>query len=464
MHRRRTIATLMLAALLFAGSPALADRIQPGEAQKIAKEAYIALYPLVMNYRIMHRQAIDNRPGHLPEGFGIWAHRGLSVPGDNDITMPNVDTHYSWAWVDLRAEPWVLTLPAVDEGRYYTSQWNDLWGYVLDNPGTIEDGNSGGSYLLVPPGWKGDLPKGVKRAIKGESVFLGTLTRTELLSGPDLPTVEMIQRAYLLRPLSQFLHTPPPEPAPKIQWPAWNEDCVTDLSFFSYANFLLRFTHPNPKDKELFTRMAAIGIAPGKPWEPGKMNPGLRKAIQAGVKDAAREIMENAYKVEYFNKLFVGSRHLDTTYMDRATGAYLHPFGNIPRQAAYVMVSRDSKGEILSGDRFNYTMSFHAGSAPPSRFFWSITVYGMPDRTLVPNPLSKYSIGTHSLTVVKNHTGSFTLYFQKDSPGKDKELNWIPVPQGNFVAVLRAYGPDHRVINHAWKLPPLVRGDTTPAQ
>lgn len=459
MQRRRFMAALLLTGAFFMSSPAEADRIQPKEAREIAGEAYIALYPLVMNYRIMYLQAIDGKSGSYTGGFGTWIHRGLASPGGKEIPMPNVDTHCSSAWVDLRAEPWVLTMPAIDEGRYCTSQWEDLWGYVLDNPGTIKDGNKGGTYLLVPPGWKGELPEGVKRAIRGESVFLGTLTRTELFSRPDLPEVQKIQLGYILKPLSAFLQTPKPAPAPAIQWPAWNDGCVTTLSFFSYANFLLQFTLPNPQDKALFGRMAAIGIAPGKPWKPEDMNPAVRKAIQAGIDDARKDLMEKAFQVSAFNRLFVGSRHLDTTYMDRALGVFLHPFGNVPNQATYVMVSRDSQGEIIDGSKFNYTMTFRAGSAPPSRFFWSITVYGMPDKSLVPNPFERYSIGTHSLKVIKEHDGSFTLYLQKDSPGKDKELNWLPTLQGRFVAVLRSYGPEQSVINHTWKLPPLKRAE-----
>lgn len=462
MQRRKFMAFLLLACSFCLSSPAEADRIQPKEAREIAREAYIALYPLVMNYRIMFLQAINRKPGFSAGGFGVWVHHELALPGDKDIPMPNADTHYSSAWVDLRAEPWVLTMPAIDEGRYYTSQWDDLWGYVLDNPGTINDGNGGGSYLLVPPGWKGDLPAGVKRAIQGESVFLGTLTRTELLSKPDLPAVQTIQRGYVLKPLSQFLHTSSPAPALAIQWPEWNDECVSNISFFSYANFLQQFTLPSPQDKTLLGRMAAIGIAAGKPWRPEKMDQSLRKAVQAGINDGCKDLMEKSEQVRTFNKLFVGSRHLDTTYMDRALGVFLHPFGNVPSQVTYVMVSKDNLGESIDGGRFNYTMTFRAGSAPPSRFFWSITAYSMPERSLVPNLQERYAIGTHSLSVVKEQDGSFTLYLQKDSPGKDKELNWLPTPQGRFVAVLRSYGPEQSVINHTWKLPPLKRGSIAP--
>ena len=146
----------------------------------------------------MYAQAIEG-----DAAFGKWLHLDLASPSDTDIVTPNNDTPYSYAWIDLRAEPWVLTVPKVEEHRFVTSQWDDLWGYVLDNAGSVKDGNDGVAVLLAPPGWQGDLPQGVQRAIRGESQFLGTLTRTQVVGGgQDLPRVKQIQRSYRLQPLS----------------------------------------------------------------------------------------------------------------------------------------------------------------------------------------------------------------------------------------------------------------------
>ena len=117
-----------------AETPVGDERLTPDEARAIAKEAYIFNYPLVMMYRTMYLQAIDTKSKSYSGGFGKWLHLGTSSPKDTDIVSPNNDSPYSYAWVDLRAEPWVLTLPKIEKSRFYTSQWDDLWGFVLDNP------------------------------------------------------------------------------------------------------------------------------------------------------------------------------------------------------------------------------------------------------------------------------------------------------------------------------------------
>jgi hypothetical protein len=179
-----------LSLLLFAPIGAAGNKITPDEARAIAKEAYIFNFPLVMYYRTMYLQSIapDNKSG----GFGKWLHLGTASPKDTDIVTPNNDTPYSYAWVDTRAEPWVLTLPKIEKDRFYTSQWDDLWGFVIDNPGSDEDGNDGVTVLLASPTWKGELPKGVNRVIQGDTDFIGTLTRTQLLEPKDLPNVKKI--------------------------------------------------------------------------------------------------------------------------------------------------------------------------------------------------------------------------------------------------------------------------------
>ena len=152
------------------------NKVTADQAQAIAKEAYIFAYGLVMNYRTMYRQAIEG-----DRAFGKWLHLGIATPKDQDIVTPNNDTPYSYAWVDLRAEPWVLTMPKIEKDRFYTSQWDDLWAYVLDNVGSVKDGNDGMTVLLPSPSWKGKLPEGIDRVIRGESEFLGTLTRTQII-------------------------------------------------------------------------------------------------------------------------------------------------------------------------------------------------------------------------------------------------------------------------------------------
>ena len=447
------VLAVVTAAVLIRPAACGADTAQ---IRAIAGDAYVALYPLVMSYRLMYRQAIDEKSTSYAGGFGKWVHYGAATPDTADISLPSTDTPYSFAWIDVRTEPWVLTMPPVIEGRYYDSQWNDLWGYVLDDPGAIRDGFIGGSYLIVPPGWSGRVPKGIKRTIRGESAFVGTLTRTELLHKGDMPEVKMIQQCYSLKPLSAFLGEQPPKPAPAVAWPAWIEGSERNISFFGYANFLLAFVEPNPADKPLFNRIAAIGIGPGKPWNPDRMSPAMRRALQEGMDDAMKRMAAASERAD-FSKIFGSRSKLGTDYMSRSLGMLVHAFGKESDHAVYFILDRDDKGEPVDGSRHGYAITFPAGGSPPSRFFWSITIYGLPDRRLVPNPSARYSLGTHSLVLKKAYDGSFTILMQKDHPGKDREMNWLPAPPGRFIAVLRSYGPERDVAGRTWRLPTLMR-------
>ena len=189
----RILTFAVLASVLFASIASAQTNVTPEQARAIAKEAYIFNYPLVMYYRTMYLQAIDTESKSYSGGFGKWLNLGTSSPKDTSIVTPNNDSPYSYAWVDTRAEPWVLTMPKIEKKRFYTSQWNDLWGFVLDNAGSVEDGNDGISVLLASPTWKGNLPKGVNRVIQGDTEFLGSLTRTQLFEPSDLPNVKKIQ-------------------------------------------------------------------------------------------------------------------------------------------------------------------------------------------------------------------------------------------------------------------------------
>ena len=148
------------------------------EAQKIARDAYIFAFPLNYYYRTIYSQIADPNNKKGLGGFGKWRHDGLATPADKETTMPNNDTPYSWAWVDLRSEPWVLVQPPADGDRFYSSVWGDLFAHIVDYPGSTNDGQKGGTYLLAPTSWKGEPPSGVNRVIRGETTILGTLTRT----------------------------------------------------------------------------------------------------------------------------------------------------------------------------------------------------------------------------------------------------------------------------------------------
>ena len=449
----RSCLFLLLSLALFASVASAQDKVTSAEAKKIAKEAYIFNYPLVMMYRTMYLQAIDTSSKSYSGGFGKWLHLGTSSPKDTDIVSPNNDSPYSYAWVDLRAEPWVLTLPKIEAKRFYTSQWDDLWGFVIGNAGSVDDGNDGVSVLLASPTWKGELSKGVNRVIQGDTDFLGTLTRTQLLEPKDLANVKKVQKAYKLQPLSTYLGKPAPPAAPAIDWKPWKEGSQATAEFWDYVNFLLPLTTPNPQDKPVLDKMAKIGLGAAA----SKPGAEIQAAMAEGMKEALAE-MKKAATGKVDPALFFRSRK-DTNkdYEDRALGVMMGIFGNVKAVSVYFSVPKDEKGVIFDGSKHNYEITFTADQIPPVKNFWSWTMYKLPQRWLVDNPINRYSIGSATPGLKKAADGSITIYFQAKSPGKDKESNWLPAPNGLFWPVLRTYGPGKPLLDKTWKVPPVKR-------
>ncbi len=456
MKRRKLLfsVALGLAATGFRSTPSFAqDKITAAEAKKIAKEAYIFNYPLVMMYRSMYQQALDPKSG---VSLGKWLHLGTSSPKDTTIVSPNNDSPYSYAWVDLRAEPWVVTLPKIEKNRFYTSQWDDVWGFVLDNPGSVEDGNDGISVLLASPSWKGDLPKGVDRVVQGESDILGTLTRTQLIGEDDLPNVQKIQKEYKLQPLSAYLGTDAPAAAPEIKWMAWKDGDETTDKFWEYAAFLLPFTTPNDIDKDVYADMAKIGLENGEPWDPSKLDKDVQAAIAAGQKDAIDHLKKESTTFTDPSKFFRSRKDAKNDYDNRALGVFVGIFGNVNDVSVYIALPKDSNGDLTDGSKSSYEMKFTKDQLPDVKFFWSMTMYKLPQRWLVDNPINRYSIGSATKGIKYTDDGSLTLYISAKSPGKDKESNWLPAPDGPFWLILRNYGPGKDIIDLKYKAPPVT--------
>jgi hypothetical protein len=459
LSRRSTLlGSAALLSLLTTGTcRSFADsKLTPSEARAIAKDAYIFSYPLVLHYRTMYLQAVDRSAKEYVGGFGEYRHYGMSTPENKDIVTPNNNTPYSWAQVDLRAEPWVLTLPNTD-GRYFTTQWDDMWGFVLDNPGTLLDGQDGGNFLLVSPNWEGPIPDGIKRVVRGETDFLGTLTRTGLNGLEDVPNLERTQQGYRLQPLSSFLGKPAPAAAPDIRWMPWMAGVEKSIDFFGYVNFLLPFTKPHPLDKPTLDRMALIGIAPGRPWDPATMDPVLKKAVEDGISDA-EDLIKRTEAVTTDGAKFFGTRaKIGTDYLGRTMGVYMGIFGNVSEQAVYQTWPTDADGNPLNASNSRYTITFTPELVPQAKYFWSITMYSLPERLLVDNAIKRYSIGSQTPELEKAQDGSITIYVQKDSPGADKEGNWLPAPAAPFFAVLRVYGPGEAEQSGKWRAPQVIR-------
>lgn len=444
MFREMKIAAGLVFAL---ASFAHAQAPTPEEVREIAKEAYIYSYAPIASYGTWSKQATMPGAPEYVGGFNTFRHYSEAFTPDNkDIVTPNNDTPYSWAWLDLRAEPIVLSVPAVPKDRYYVMQLIDLFTYNFGYVGVRATGFDAGSYLIAGPTWKGSKPDGISQVIQAETEIVGILGRTSLDGPSDVENVKAIQAQYMLQPLSAFAKTTPPVAPAKVTFPPYDAGKATSRDFIGYINFLLQFAQPTvPSEKELMTRFAKIGIAPGKAWDASQVDASVLSAIDKGVEDAKAEMAQVAKTTLSSNGLFGPRELLKDNYMIRAMGAEKGLFGNSLEEAWY--------GGFV-GDGSKQTMlHFPADQLPPAKFFWSLTLYTLPDRLLYANPLERYSIGDRTKGLVYGKDKSLTIYLGHESPGKDKEANWLPTPDGKYSLVGRVYGPEKAAMDGTWKLP-----------
>jgi hypothetical protein len=444
-----------------------AQSLSATEVRAIAKDAYIYGYPLVDSYRVQHSYFVDSSS---PEFKGAWneIHNTSRVytPDDKAIQTPNSDTPYSFVGADLRAEPIVLTVPAVEKGRYYSLQFIDMYTFNFAYIGSRATGNGARTYLLAGPKWKGARPKGIKAVIRSETELAFVLYRTQLFDAADIEKVKAIQDGYKIQPLSQFLGKPAPAAAPPIDFmkPLTSEAQRTSPEFFSLLDFILQFCPTHPSERALMAKFAKLAIGPGKAFDTKALAPEMLKAVEDGMADAWTSFVD--YKA---TQLDTGKRtsgdgfgtraYLKNDYMARMAGAVLGIYGNSKEEAIYPVYFVDASQQKLDGTH-RYTLRFAPGQLPPVNAFWSLTLYELPASLLYANPLNRYLINSPMLPNLKRDPdGGITLYVQNESPGSDKEPNWLPAPKGPFFAVMRLYWPKPAAMTGKWKSPPLQRAN-----
>jgi hypothetical protein len=443
------------------------DGLPLAEARAIAKEAYIYGFPMVDGYRIQYAYFVDR---NNPEFKAPWNQiRNLPrvfTPDDKVVQIPNSDTPYSILGLDLRAEPMVITVPPVEKIRYFSVQLIDLYTFNFGYIGSRTTGNEGGSFLVAGPGWKAARPPGIKKVFRCETQFALAGFRTQLFNPGDLETVKKVQAGYKAQPLSQFLGRPAPPSAPPVDFvkPLTPVQQRTSPEFFSILNFILEFCPTNPSEKELMARFAKLNIGAGKNFDVAKLSPEMKNAVEAGMADAWEALAEAKKQVDAGQVNagdFFGSReYLKNNYMYRMLAAVLIIYGNSKQEAMYPVYTVDATGQTLDASRNRYALRFAPDQLPPVNAFWSLTMYELPSRLLVANPLNRYLINSPMLPDLKRDPdGGVTLYVQHNSPGKDKESNWLPAPSGPFLMFLRLFWPKPEALDGKWKQPPLQRAE-----
>jgi hypothetical protein len=453
----------VLPALHFSAAHAQAG-VSPEEARAIAKDAYVYGFPIVDNYRIQHAYWVDKAtPEYKGPWNQIWNSARLYTPADTAIQTPNSDTLYSFVGADLRSEPLVLTVPAMEKERYFSVQLIDYYTFNFDYIGTRTSGNGGGSFLLAGPGWKGDAPKGVEKVFRCETELAFPTYRTQLFNPGDIENVKKVQAGYKVQPLSAFLGQPAAKAAPAIDFikPLTPAEEKTSPEFFNILNFVLQFCPTVPSEEALMVRFAKIGVGAGKTFDASKLSPEMKTAFEQGTADAWVALAGLKKDVEEgkvnSGDVFGTRQYLKNNYLYRMGAAALGIYGNSKQEAMYPAYYVDAAKQKLDGTN-RYTLRFAPDQLPPVNAFWSLTMYDEPQSLLVANPLNRYLINSPMLPQLKRDAdGGLTLIVQNESPGKDKEANWLPAPKGPFSMIMRLYWPKEEAVEGKWKQPPLQR-------
>src|SRR6202158_35105 len=274
LTKRDLLRSAALAAITVTTTKAVAASPQakaewPGiiEAKAIAEEGFIYGLPIVMNYAVMYEYCVDKNSGQYKAPFNqIKNEPRVFTYEDTAIVTPNSDTPYSILWLDLRAEPMVLSVPAVPKERYYSVMLCDgntfNYGYI----GTRATGPDAGDYLVVGPDWKGETPAGIKKVFRSTTQFSLAAYRTQLFNAADMPNVVKVQAGYKAAPLSAYLKQPAPPAAPAINFPKIN-DAMVKTGFFEYLDSALQLAPPGPEEKAIRAKLARIGVGAGKTFD-----------------------------------------------------------------------------------------------------------------------------------------------------------------------------------------------------
>jgi hypothetical protein len=461
----KTTATVLAACLFasFHGSIVRAEMGDRIEAYEISKQAYIYAFPMIAGYKAFYEFNVDKTSSQYKGPLNtIISAANVFTYKDTAIVTPNSDTPYSMMQMDVRAEPIVFCVPAVDKSRYYSVQLTDMYSFNYGYVGSRATGNEAGCYMIAGPGWNGNKPDGVAKVFNSETQFGLVIFRTQLFNEADLDNVRKIQAQYTAMPLSAFLKQPAPPALPLPNFPAFEADAFK-LKAFSYLNFLMQFTPSVPAETELRAKFARIGVSSGVSYELPKTGD-AKVAIELGIKEGYEAIDKQRNEIgKETNGWRVGSAFGDRAFYHgdftlRAAAALAGIYGNDAIEAMYPLAEADSTGAKLDGSKSNYTITFPADAYPPVNAFWSVTMYDGKTQLLIENPINRYLINSPMLPdMKKNADGSLTMYIQNKSPGKDKEANWLPAPDGPIYMVMRLYWPKEDALNGTWKPAPIVR-------
>ncbi len=454
-----------------AKAKAAAAEAQAKEAVEVATDAYVYGYSLittdVTRVQMSNTDKLETLRGPMNQFVNVPRYPPADYRG---VSAPNADTLYSLAWLDL-AEPQVFSHPDMGK-RFHLFPMIDLWMTIYASPGSRTGDGKAASYLLTGPDWKGEVPKGMKH-IPAATRYIVILGRTYADgTEKDYKAVNALQAQYKITPLSAwgkpFQYTAPPvNPNPGFSMTDKPQEVIIALGTAGYfdmmAKLMCKDSPAAAADAPMLAKMAKIGLEPCKPFELGRLEPAVQAALKDLPQAALKRIGESKDKsMGQVVDGWITTKGLGvygTDYMKRAVVAAFGWPANLQDDAVYPYTEVDSAGQKLTGAN-KYTLTFPKGQTPPVNGFWSITMYQIDEGWwFVPNALNKFTVSPRN-NLRANPDGSVTLYFQNESPGKDKEANWLPAPKGDFLPMLRMYWPsekDPSILNGTWKPPALQK-------
>jgi hypothetical protein len=477
MNRRRLNLMLLAAtvALGAAAAPALAQgrtaKANPLDPETIAVEAYVYLYPMVtMDITRKQMTNVEKWDGKgISAPMNTFGHFRAFPPLDfKTVVRPNFDTMYSSLWLDMTTEPMILTLPD-SKGRYYLMPALDMWTDVFAAPGWRTTGTKAGHYAYCPPGWDGKLPKGVTR-VDAPTPYVWFIGRTQTDGEKDYDAVHKFQDGMKIAPLSYWNHDWT-APAGRIDRnvdmktpPMKQVNSMSGKDFFEYGARLMKLHPPKATDFSQVARLAHIGIVPGEDFDYRSLDSSIRKAIDkapaTGLEMLKVKTTEFGHKVNGWQMLLGTFGSYGIEYLNRGAVALFGLGCNQTADAIYPQLLTDADGNPLAGAS-QYVLHFDKDELPPAEAFWSFTLYDT-DGFAVPNKLNRANLSSW-MDLKYNADGSIDLYFQADTPGKDKEANWLPAPkQGAWNLTLRLYAPKRDALDGTWS-PPAIKRVAGPA-
>jgi len=444
------------------GEDDLQGKLVEEQAYTLGTTAYVWGYTMNELYRVRDHFLKQkgnslNRFSHFQQLLTPKLAKEMGVVSANNATL------YSNAWLDLSAEPIVLEFPAI-EGRYFTFNYVDYY-QVNGNLSSNTVSRKGGAYAFVGPGWVGVLPEGVTRVeVRSNTIWI--LGRTEVKGADDLDNVIALQKQYSLTSLSEWKkgHRNTTGKNKYVKWPDY--DVSNPLNWFALLNEGLRINPPYGDDRAVLGLFEAIHVGPQFAFDPEPLDPrvakGLLRAMETGKRMIERESKERiGQKLNSWIAMSLSDWSTPIGGIDfllRSAIALRAQPGQEDREAMYYISFVDDDGNPYSGSH-RYVLTFAPGSMPPTRTFWTLMVYSLPDGLPVENPIHRYQLGTYD-HLIQNDDGSISIYIQSESPGPDKEANWLPTPKDKpYYLGGRVYTPGPSAVVHDWVYPTVKRVD-----